>query len=229
MSLTEVTYENAEQLNEKFAERIVELLQSEVNVNGTATLVVSGGRTPVGLFNSLSTKGIDWSSITVTLADERWVDEQDDASNAKLVKTHLLINNAKDATFLSLKTSHSDAYDAESEVAELLSSVARPFTVTILGMGEDGHTASLFPCSAEVERGLDLNNDSLCLAATPTTAPHQRMSLTLKQIVASKNVFLHLTGEKKKKVLHKAIADTQNPKPIVSVVDNADVTLCWAP
>lgn len=229
MALTTRTFTDSERLNAEFADSIARILQNEIDMFGSASLVVSGGRTPMGLFESLSKKQIDWSSVVVTLADDRWVDEDHKDSNAKLVKAHLLKNQAAAARFVSLKTEHDDAYEAEHDVEAMLKEIAMPFTVTILGMGEDGHTASLFPCSDEVEKGLDRQNQNLCLAVTPKTAPYQRMSLTLNAIVASKNVFLHLTGTVKKQVLEEAINNNVDPKPIVSVINQAEVSLYWAP
>jgi 6-phosphogluconolactonase len=229
MPLLESTFDTADALNQAFSAKIAELLAADIQTQGNASLVVSGGRTPIGLFAALSNTDIDWSNVVITLADERWVNEDDDASNAKLVRTHLLVNNAAAATFVSMKTDHADAYEAQEAVAQRLESVPSPFTVTILGMGEDGHTASLFPCSKELQDGIREDNHNVCLAATPTTAPHQRMSLTLNAIVQSKNCFLHLTGDKKKVVLQDALADTSDIKPIVSVIQRADVTLYWAP
>jgi 6-phosphogluconolactonase len=229
MALNTLAFTDAQQLNTEFADTIARLLSSEINTAGTASLVVSGGRTPMGLFEALSKKQIDWSRVVVTLVDDRWVDEGHDDSNAKLVKTHLLKNEAAAARFVSLKTEHEDAYDAESSVEELLKDIEMPFTVIILGMGEDGHTASLFPCSNELKKGLDRENKNRCLAVTPKTAPHQRMSLTLNSIVTSKNVFLHLTGTVKKQVLEKAMTADSEIKPIVSVINQAEVSLYWAP
>ena len=231
MALSEQHFADTDALNAAFSSEIASLLTKDINETGKASLIVSGGRTPVGLFAALSENAIDWANVVVTLADERWVDENDEASNAKLVRTHLLVNHAAAATFVSMKTEHNDAYEAQHAVAERLADVPSPFTVTILGMGEDGHTASLFPCSAELTDGISETNTNICLAATPTTAPHQRMSLTLNAIVQSKNCFLHLTGDKKKQVLHEAMAEAEpaNTKPIVSVIQRDDVTLFWAP
>lgn len=229
MALSTQTFTDSEQLNVGLADTITRLLSNEIDATGTASLVVSGGRTPVGLFELLSKKEIDWSRVVVTLADDRWVEENHADSNARLVKTHLLKNEATAARFVSLKTKHEDAYEAESSVEDLLKEITMPFTVIVLGMGEDGHTASLFPCSDEVEKGLDRNNKQRCLAVTPKTAPHQRMSLTLNSIVTSKNVFLHLTGTVKKQVLESAINDPSETKPIVSVINQAEVCLYWAP
>ena len=105
-----------------------------------------------------------------------------------------------------------------------------PFDVLILGMGEDGHTASIFPCSEQVQQGLDLESGNTYIAVQPTTAPNQRMSLTLPALIDSKNIFLHLTGESKKEVLQQVLSgDDEAAMPIRAVLNNAPVELMWAP
>ena len=97
-------------------------------------------------------------------------------------------------------------------------------------MGEDGHTASLFPCSEQIKAGLDRSKAERYIAVQPTTAPHQRMSLTLDAILTSQNIFLHLTGAGKKAVLEQALAgDDPLEMPIRAVLQNASVELMWAP
>jgi 6-phosphogluconolactonase len=96
-------------------------------------------------------------------------------------------------------------------------------------MGEDGHTASLFPCSEQLQAGLDLNSGKKYIAVQPTTAPHQRMSLTLSALLASSNIFLHSTGESKKAVIAKALESTESEMPIKAVLERANVQLMWAP
>jgi 6-phosphogluconolactonase len=230
MSIIEHNYESVETLNEQFAQQVAQLLAQGILENGNASLVVSGGRTPAAMFNTLSLQDIKWENVDVTLADERWVNEDDPASNAAMVKRELLINNAQKATFYGLKTSHQDASEAIDTLNQQLSQISTPFDVLILGMGEDGHTASLFPCSAQIKQGLDTSNTSDYIAVTPNTAPNQRMSLTLKRILDSKKVFLHLTGDTKKAVLHKALeSDNALEMPIRAVLNKIDVNLVWAP
>ena len=230
MSLSTHTFENSDELVTVFSQRIADTLKQAIAEKDQATLVVSGGSTPLPLFKSLCQRDLDWSKVVITLADERWVDAQHSASNEKLVRENLLQQNAANATFISLTTNDELAADAVEEITSRFASVSQPFDVLILGMGEDGHTASLFPCSEQIEAGLDTNSSAMFIATQPTTAPHQRMSLTLKALISSANIYLHLTGEKKKNVLEDALANyTEIQKPIKAVCDRADVQLMWAP
>ena len=230
MSLQQTLFESREDLNKSFADTIVSILEAAIARDGKASLVVSGGSTPLPLFQALSQRDLAWSKVTITLADERWVDNQHDASNEKLVTDNLLVGKAAAAQFFALKTEHEDAQDAVTQLNSAADQPKQPFDVLILGMGEDAHTASLFPCCAQIQAGLALDNPSTFISTQPTTAPHQRMSYTLAALVKAKHIFLHLTGDKKRSVLEQAL-QTKNAeeKPIKAVVDNADVTLMWAP
>ena len=147
-----------------------------------------------------------------------------------MLRTKLLINNAANANFVPLKTQHGDAEDAVLTCTENLQKMCTPFDVLILGMGEDGHTASLFPCSKQIADGLDLESGNTYIAVQPTSAPNQRMSLTLPAILNSNQIFLHLTGESKKEVLNTVLSDDDAMvMPIRAVINNADVELVWAP
>ncbi|NMH58622.1 6-phosphogluconolactonase [Alteromonas ponticola] len=230
MGLSTKTFSDKSALVTSFADEIITLLSQGINENGRASLVVSGGSTPLPLFAELSQRNLDWSKVDVTLADERWVDESHADSNTRLVKENLLQNNAASAHFVALYSHHNDAADGIAEAEGRLSSLAQPFDVLILGMGEDGHTASLFPCSEQIDQGLSLTSGRVCLAVQPQTAPHQRISLSLPALLNSKRIFLHLTGEKKQAVLQDALKNhTEKEKPITAVVNRAPVTLMWAP
>lgn len=147
MSLQTHEFASTEALNEEFATKIIAILQIAIAEKGQASLIVSGGNTPKPLFAALSQADLDWSKVVISLADDRWVDTNDAASNDKLVREYLLVGNAAAATFISLKHDFADANDAVSACEAALSNVKMPFDVLILGMGEDGHTASLFPLS----------------------------------------------------------------------------------
>ncbi len=230
MGLSTQIFSDKGSLVTTFADQIVSILASAISEHGRATLVVSGGSTPLPLFAELSQRDLAWAMVDVTLADERWVDENHADSNAKLVKENLLQNKAASAHFVPLYSDLADATDGVHEAESRLSSLSQPFDVLILGMGEDGHTASLFPCAKQIDEGLSLSSGRICLAVQPETAPHQRISLTLPALLNSKHVFLHLTGEKKKAVLQDAMENyTEREKPITAIVNRTPVTLMWAP
>lgn len=194
------------ELDEALANSVSQILQQAIAIKGKASIAVSGGSTPKGFFNVLSNKAIDWKKVTITLADERWVELNSDASNTRLVHENLLQNKASAAKFFHLK--HGDVLCDET-LADLniaANNSLLPLDVVILGMGEDGHTASLFPCSDQITQGLDINNSNALMKVEPKTAPNQRISFTFAALKQSKHVFLHVCGENKKHVLDKALS-----------------------
>lgn len=198
------TFASSDELNQQFASRLIAILSEAIASRGQAYLVVSGGRTPQALFQKLSQAELDWSKVTITLADDRFLPDTEVDSNERLVKASLLQNNAGKACFISL---YAPFAKAEQAVPELLTRVVElpTFDAVILGMGEDGHTASLFPCSQELQAGMATAAPAL-LAVNPTTAPYQRISLSKTRLLNSRFLFLHLVGDSKLKVLEQAMA-----------------------
>ena len=214
------------------AAQVADLLRLGIKERGRASLVVSGGSTPVPFFAALSERELDWEEVTVTLADERWVDTSDAASNEHLVRLHLLQNRAALARFVGLKTGALTAAQGEKECADGLAEVPSPFDALILGMGNDGHTASLFPEAARLKSALALDSGQLCMAITPPSAPHERMTLTLPALLQSRRIILHLVGPDKRAVYEKAL--TEGPvgeMPIRAVLRQtiSPVTVFWGP
>jgi 6-phosphogluconolactonase len=199
-------FSDSSALNAAFAAQIVAQLQLAIRERGEAVFVVSGGRTPLPLFQTLANTDLDWSKVTITLADDRYLPDDAPDSNERLVKSALLQNKAAAARFVSL---YAPADSAEAAVPELLQRVRDLpcFDVVILGMGEDGHTASLFPCSKELSAGMADDAADL-LATNPTTAPYQRISFSKKRLAAGRAIYLHLVGGKKLQVLEQAAAGT---------------------
>lgn len=214
------------------ANQVADMLRAAIKARGQATLVVSGGATPVPFFAALSAQELDWQQVAITLADERWVDPADQDSNEHLVRRHLLQNRAAAACFVSLKTGAATARQGEKECEDRLALLPRPFTVLILGMGNDGHTASLFPQATGLGEALAMDSGRLCLAITPPAAPHERMTLTLPALLQSRRIILHLAGPGKRAVYEKALADgpvAQMPVRAVLRQTAAPVTVFWAP
>jgi len=219
-------------LVKNLAEQIQSLLSTAIKKNGKASLAVSGGSTPVELFERLSGLDITWSNVVITLVDERWVEPEAEDSNEHLVRTHLLKNKVAGATFIPMKNSAVTAGEGEAECAKQLQKVPRPFTVLILGMGGDGHTASLFPGAEKLAAAIDMNSGKICMGIAPLTAPHQRMTLTLPAILDAKHIFLHITGPEKQDVLEKAMAKgapEEMPIRFILSQQTTPVSVYWAP
>lgn len=206
------------------ADSIINDLTVAIQKKGEATIAVSGGSTPIPLFKALSNCDLDWQKVMITLVDDRWVDENDAASNELLVKTYLLQNRATNAHFIGLKMAGDSPFTAEQEINKRLTqSVTFPLDVIVLGMGDDGHTASLFPNAANLSKGLDFNSGMFAIGMMPLNAPHDRITLTLPVIMKSKNIYLHLSGDNKLSVLKNAESGTDvNDMPIRAVINDPE-------
>ena len=218
-------------LVEALADEIAARLADGVAARGAASLVVPGGSTPAPLFDALCERDLPWKAVVITLNDERWVDPSDAASNERLVRERLLVGRAAEACFFGLKTPAATPRQAVVEVEARLADVARPFDVMVLGMGEDGHTASLFPYSAAL--AASLGGDPAQVQAVE--APHargaiERMTLSLPAIVDSRSVAVLITGSEKLAVLGRA-AEPGDPLalPIRAVLSRAPVHAYWSP
>ncbi len=200
---------DAQQLASQLAVSIISALQHDLETKGVASLVVSGGSTPAPVFKCLSVVDIDWSKVTVTLADERWVPPGHADSNESLVKDTLLVNKAATAKFVSLYRADMTPEQAISHVAADVLAMAQPFSATILGMGGDGHTASLFPDApaAQLANAMALDNTTTIAVLAPPSVNQLRISLTRAALLNSKKRFLHITGEGKRDVLANALLE----------------------
>lgn len=218
------------ELDQQLTSDVANLLSQAIHDNGFAVLCVSGGSTPVNFFQALSQQELDWSKVTVTLADERWVDSNHADSNQKLVQDNLLINKAAKANFIALYNDAVTAKEGETYCNDLMGQVGT-FDVLILGMGGDGHTASLFPQAERLDEGISMTSGLHALATNPVTAPHDRMTLTLPRLLNSKKIIVHITGQEKKDVIQKTLT-LKDPKqlPIATVLqqDSVPPTVYWA-
>jgi len=219
-------------LDIELATTVSDLLAKAIKEKGKASIAVSGGSTPKGFFSVLSQSDIEWSKVTITLADERWVPMDSDASNTRLVHENLLQDKAAKAKFFHLKQGDELTDETLIDLNVAASKTLLPLDVLILGMGEDGHTASLFPCSDEINAGLDQTNDAVLMKVQPKTAPNQRISFTFASLITSKNIFLHSCGEGKKTVLTQALnGDDPFEMPIRAFLQHPSLNtqIFWAP
>ena len=136
-----------ESLAKNLSQSIGQLLSQSINQDGRASLAVSGGRTPVLVFEALSELNLDWSKVDLVLVDERWVDASHEDSNELLVRQHLIKNKASKVNFMPIKNNAKTVKDGLILCQQSFQKIKQPFDVVVLGMGTDGHTASLFPCA----------------------------------------------------------------------------------
>ena len=147
------------------------------------------------------------------------MEEDHPDSNARLIREALLINEAASAQFVSLKIPSTSPFGVEQQVSNRLGLFAAGIDVVVLGMGEDGHTASFFSGAETLDRALAMSGEDLCVAIRPPRAPHLRMTLSLAALLRARHCYLHITGEKKLEVLERAMCPGDLPElPIRSVL-----------
>jgi len=221
------SFENRQALDNALALEVSERLQGALTIRDKAYLVVSGGSTPANLFAVLADMPIDWHRVVVLLADERWVPADDEDRNERLVRQILLTHRASGADFVSLIP----ALDASlGDITSVLSALAHlpTFDVVLLGMGEDAHTASLFPCAAELKAGMTTRDDAVVVR--PQAAPHTRVSLSKNRLLNTRHGMIHIVGEKKKSVFQRAIeSGDEMIFPIGAFAGESGFDCWWAP
>jgi 6-phosphogluconolactonase len=219
-------------LFERLAGDITSALQEGLAAGRGASLVVPGGRTPTPLFERLANAELDWEDVSITLGDERWVATSDANSNEQLVRRHLLKGNAAAAQFVGLKnaaaSARAGAHASWSAVAEM----PRPFDFMLLGMGDDGHTASLFPHSPDLPKALDLTQPPGCIAMTAAAAPQERLSFNLRALLDSRRIAVLITGDEKWETYQRARARgavAEMPVRALLQQQNVPLSVYWAP
>ena len=218
------TFDDRETLDQALAEHVTSKLAQGISARGVAHLVVSGGSTPAALFSLLADADLAWQHVVVMLADDRWVPADHEDSNERLVRETLLTGRAKQAQFLSLLPTPDDEVANLAGLSTLLRSVPR-FDVVLLGMGEDAHTASLFPCASALKEGL--TTDAGALLTRPRTAPHQRVSMSKRRLEMTDCGVIHIVGQNKKAVLEAAIKSGDEMRHPISAFWGPSGFDCW--
>jgi 6-phosphogluconolactonase len=235
--VTERLFENRTDMIAALQAECETSLREAIENRGEATFMVSGGSTPEPLYKALSNVDLDWESVYVALVDERWVDFEHDKSNEAFTVKHLIQNKAAVANLVGMKNSAETAADGLDDCESAYQQLAQPFDVTILGMGSDGHTASLFPHAQGLDAALESEADALCAAiiakrSDVTGAITERMTLTLAGLLRSKTLVLLITGDEKLAVLRAAQTGSDvKEMPIRAVLQQQKVPVIvyWAP
>ncbi len=205
--LTLIRHSDEEAWTEGVAREMAGLLGEEITRHGRARMLLSGGTTPAPVYETLAEHPLEWARVEVGLADERWLSPQDRDSNAHLVR-HSFLNLTEGAHFDPLvrvgKPLAECVHDANVQAQH-----SQPPCLVVLGMGNDGHTASLFPGSRDLERALQSNKPYAALDASGCPVAkdwHLRITLTPHGLSTIGTRLLLLRGKQKLEVLEAALA-----------------------
>ena len=222
----------------RLADDIAARLREATEARGRAVLCVSGGKSPVALFEALRALPLAWSQLTVTLVDERCVPPDHPDSNARLVRAHLLQGAAAEARFVPWTDAPTPTLEDAAATANARVAALPPADVLVLGMGADGHTASLFPHSPDLAHALDLATpERVCAVRLPDPPPqpkHPRLTMTLAQILRARCLVLPVQGADKLATLAQAARGGDPPGvdalPIAHILSQTTTPVAlWLP
>lgn len=215
---------------ERLAQAVAQDLQTVLAAQERAVLAVSGGKSPIAFFQALNQADLDWARVDVTLADERLVPTDHADSNTALVRQYLLQQRAAAAGWLPLVADDADESSlkhTEQAVQSALAHFRQP-DVLVLGMGGDGHTASIFPQAPQFEAAVRPDYPQPLIHTTPVTAPHERISMTLAAIERVPHLYLAIGGADKRRVFDAACQARNAAYPISYVLhsEKAQLHVC---
>lgn len=224
-------YDDADELADAVAGDVAFIVESALDARGQALIALPGGKTPGPIFAKLAKTKLDWKRVTIVPTDDRLVAVQDPLSNiAQIAKAFLPLG----ARVFPVVSEAAADYKAAGKAADArLSELHWPLDLVWLGVGADGHTASIFPGvdldealnGPKVRRAVGVMPDPL-----PVEAPVARVTLTRAAIVSARTITIVLTGKDKRKMLERAIKDgASSPTPIGRVLAEADhaVDIHW--
>lgn len=225
--LQEHLFEDTRTLLPALLDFCVSALQQDLDSAAEVTCLLSGGSTPRPLYERLREAPLPWTRIRPALVDERWVDTADAASNEGMLRTIFRQNPDFLERLQGMKGPAATAVAAQADCAAHYAALPLPWSLGLLGMGPDGHTASLFPHA----QGLDaaLHGTHLCQAirapASVVTGAHtERMSLTLAGLLRARRLVLLFTGAAKWAVYRSALTcHDSDALPLAAVLQQTQV------
>ena len=221
------TATDADTLAQQLAHAVADELHSAIARKHHASLAVSGGNTPKAMLAYLSAIELPWSHTQVTLVDERFVDINHPASNEAMVRQHLLQNHASQAHFVPL-FHEADLADNMTSCEQALKQMRQPLDLVILGMGNDGHTASLFPQCPHLPAAMDEQSLRLCIDTQAPVEPKQRITWTARPLLQARQRYLHLVGADKLATLEEAMGCKSVYKMPIFAFLQRPMTIFWS-
>lgn len=216
------TFPDAAAWAEAAAARLAEALTEGVAAEGRAVFAGAGGSTPSPIYAQLAGADLDWSKVTATLVDERYVPETSPDSNAALMKRTLLTGSAAAARFLPLYSPSVTVDRAAAEASKALAAEGGRLDAVLLGMGEDGHICSMFPESPTLKTLLTPNLKPAVYGVPPgrdgAAPPQERLSINLPYLISARRVVLALTGARKRAVFEREAAGDPRIHPIAAMI-----------
>jgi 6-phosphogluconolactonase len=228
---------------EQASDIAVQILTAELDLalakRGRASLLLSGGSSPRPVYEQLSKEDLDWGNIVCGLVDERWVAKGHSASNASFIDQTLLQNKASAAVFLPMTNAAPTAIEGAHNIDEHYRAMGQPFDICVMGMGTDGHTASWFPDSPDLNAALDKNGQDLVMAVDASLCAgagevRERITLTLPSVLSSGLIILLIMGAEKHAVFKRARAlhsdGDVTTHPVAALLDAGEkLVVIWAP
>jgi 6-phosphogluconolactonase len=208
------------------AEAVAADLSAALRARGRATLAVPGGTTPGPFLTALGDRSLDWERIAVTLTDERWVPVSSDRSNQRLLAETLFRGPAAAAEFAPLYGATAEPADAMGAICATLKRIALPLDVVVLGMGEDMHTASLFPGADRLAQALADGAPPAMVLRAPG-APEARVTLTAPVLKGAGRAYVLIQGPAKRAAMEKAATLPAGDAPVRVVLDRAGPTTAF--
>ena len=234
MSWTETIHDTGESLAESLAGTLEAAIRAGIETRGRAVLALAGGGTPLPAYRRLAKAALDWSRVYLLATDERWVDHDHPASNDLAMREAFMVSSG--VHVMPLVPHPAGARPSDAPARATLASLAEPFDAVLLGMGADGHFASLFPGSTALRAGLDPEGDDDALVVhpdpLPPEAPFARVSLSAARLLRTRRLLLAVTGDAKRDTLDEARLKLQPERLPISALLHADaamVEIHWSP
>lgn len=198
------------------ADEIISILNDAIAEHGSASLVLSGGSTPGGTYRALARPPrvgeVEWSKVRIYLGDERWVPVSDNQSNEKLVRETLLNQlDGEPQAVVFPDTARASAEEGAREYERAIRKAERiehglpRFDVVLLGIGADGHVASVFPQSSMLQE----SGERLCASTDHPSGGPRRVTLTPRALTAAANVIFLVKGESKAAIVRRAVEGSE--------------------
>jgi len=225
VAIVERVFADAETLAQTLALNVANELRTGIAARGEALVALSGGTTPRRFLELLAQQSLDWTRTTVTLADERWVPPQNPRSNERLLRETLLRGAAAAAHFVPLYTAAAGPEQGCASIAANVAKLHFPFDAVVLGMGNDGHCASLFADGDRIDDALRADAEARVMPMHAPSAGEPRMTLTLAALVNTRSMFVHIQGAEKDDVFARIQRDAPGlaQAPIGKVLQHSPV------